>query len=182
MTDTASPDPARYPRTIRILHWVVVALVSLQYLSGSGMEEAFPERVSVGSPTPGAAVAHALVGLSILLVMIWRLKTRWESDVPPPPSDEPRWLQRISRGTHYAFYIVLIGMPLAGATALLTKSEAIAEVHALTSWLLLALVVAHVAGAIWHISKGDGIIHRVTESAFTGRNQAERDKRSAAPE
>ena len=164
MTDTAPSEPERYPQTIRMLHWLVVALVALQFISGSGMEEAFPERVSFDAPTPGAAVAHALVGLSILAAMAWRLNIRWNADVPPPPSDEPPWLQRISRGTHYAFYILLIGMPLAGATAALTGSETVGAIHAATSWLLLALIVAHIAGAVWHMSKRDGIIHRMIGS------------------
>ena len=182
MTDTAPPEPARYPQTIRTLHWVVVGLVTLQFISGSGMEDAFPESVSFDAPTPGAAVAHALVGLSILLAMLWRLNIRWNSKVPPPPSNEPPWLQRISRGTHYAFYIVLIGMPLAGANAALTGSEAVGAIHALTSWLLLALIVAHVAGAVWHMSKRDGIIQRLLGTTGIDRTRARRESGSAAKE
>lgn len=161
MSDPVHADPARYRRTIRALHWLVVGLVILQFLSGGGMAQVFPERLSTDTATPAVAVAHALVGLSILMAMIWRLVTRWQSQVPPPPANEPRWVQRISRGTHYAFYIVLIAMPLVGATALLTGSQSAGAIHALTSWVLLALIFAHVAGASWHVVRRDGVIRRI---------------------
>lgn len=162
MTDTAETRPAHYPQSIRAAHWIVVGLVTLQFFTGGGMDNAFPESLSVDVPAPGAAVGHALVGLSILVVMLWRLTTRLRVSVPPPPSDEPRWLQFISRGTHWAFYILLIGMPLAGATAVATGSEAVGELHKATSWLLLVLVLIHIAGAFWHITMGDGVMHRIS--------------------
>lgn len=162
MTETAEQRPAHYPQSIRAAHWIVVALVTLQFLTGGGMDSAFPESLSVTVPAPFAAVLHVLSGLSILAVMLWRLTVRLRAKVPPPPADEPRWLQYISRGTHYAFYILLIGMPLAGLTAVATGSETVGELHKATSWLLLALVLAHIAGAFWHITMGDGVMHRIS--------------------
>ena len=75
--------------------------------------------------------------------------------------NEPEVLQKISRGNHLAFYVVLIAMPIAGILAVLTGWGAIATIHAWTSKLLLLLIAAHLAGAIWHMFKEDGVVSRM---------------------
>ena len=64
---------------------------------------------------------------------------------------EPRKIQYISRGNHWAFYVVLIAMPIVGLSAVLTLAPTLGAIHSWTSWLLLALIAAHFAGAVWHM-------------------------------
>lgn len=162
MTETAAtPHIERYPQAIRVAHWMIVGLVVFQFFTGGGMEQTFKDGQSVTSEDAGTALVHALLGSMILITMLWRLAVRLRSPVPPPPETEPDTLQKVSRGVHYAFYAILIGMPLAGALALLTGSEVVATVHGWTSWLLLILAIAHIAGAMWHLSKRDGVVQRM---------------------
>ena len=68
----------------------------------------------------------------------------------------------MSRSVHYAFYALLIGMPLFGMAALWLKWGVLGALHAWASYALLALIVAHVAGGLWHgLVKRDGVARRI---------------------
>ena len=148
-----------------LAHWLVALLVLFQYFTGEGMAAAFDAMVETGTrAASGTAVVHGLFGLTILGLMVWRLTMRRTKGTPPPPETEPGAVRMLSRGVHYAFYVVLIGMPLAGLAAILTGSEALATAHEWASKLLIALALLHVAGAVWHLTKGDGVVHRMIRS------------------
>lgn len=154
--------PAVYSQSQMLAHWLIAFLVLFQFLSGGFMEAAFAVSLRGEGPTvSGITFVHGGLGLAILGVMIWRLTMRRRHGTPPPPDTEPRPLQFVSRGVHYAFYVILIAMPLAGLAAVVTRSEAIADTHALASKLLLLLAALHVVGALWHLSKRDGVVHRM---------------------
>ncbi len=160
MTDTSRPTV--YSTNQMIAHWLVAFLIVFQFLSSGGMVGAFDASVEEGaSILSGPAIVHGGIGLAIFGVMIWRLTLRLRHGTPPPPETEATVVQYLSRGVHYAFYITLLAMPLAGLSALLSGSEAIATAHALASKLLIALAVLHIAGALWHLTKGDGVVHRM---------------------
>ena len=126
------------------------------------MEQAFAATVESGRRViTGGGLVHGLFGLTILGLMLWRLTMRRRLGTPPPPDTEPSAIQYLSRGTHYAFYVVLIAMPLAGLTAILTGVEWIATAHEWAALVLIVLAVLHVSGALWHLSKGDGVVHRM---------------------
>ncbi|UWQ22298.1 cytochrome b [Jannaschia sp. W003] len=153
----------RYHTAQITAHWTIVFLVAFQFLTGiSGMSAAYEAGVAAGElPPAGIIWVHGMLGTTILLVMLGRLALRRQHGAPPPPDTEPDWLQKISRGVHYAFYVFLIAMPLAGMGALWLKQGWLGALHALSAWILLALIVAHIAGALWHASKRDGVIGRI---------------------
>ncbi|KAF0676891.1 cytochrome b [Profundibacterium mesophilum] len=159
MSSSAVPYP--YHNAQMAMHWLVVTLVAVQYLTGPAMQMTFDKGLYSYDTNGGTAIVHALIGSSILIAMIARLVLRRRHAVPPPPDTEPEMIQKISRGTHYAFYVILIGMPLAGMLAVLTGSQLIAAVHGWTSLLLLLLIAAHFAGAMWHLFKRDGVVNRM---------------------
>ena len=98
-----------------------------------------------------------------------------------------RWL---SRATHWAFYAILILLPVLGWTAasgygatpsilgliplpaLIARdkptAEAVGGVHGTLAWVLLAIIALHIAGALYHgLIKRDGVAQRM--SPFAGR-------------
>jgi cytochrome b561 len=112
--------------------------------------------------------------------------------MPPAPADLSPGLRILARATHWAFYLVLILLPLMGWLAanaygstprllgliplpkLLGPNQAAAEtiggVHKVLATLLLALITAHVSGALYHaLVKRDGVIWRM----LPGRAQAQ---------
>ncbi|SPJ24489.1 cytochrome b [Palleronia abyssalis] len=143
------------------LHWLVVGLVAFQFFTGGGMASAFEQGLSLEAGATGTAVVHGVIGTSILIAMLGRIAVRRRYGAPAPPRTEPSWLQKISRGNHILFYVVLIGMPLAGLLAVLTGSHLVAQVHAITSKVLLALIAAHILGAVRHLTKRDGVVGRM---------------------
>jgi cytochrome b561 len=158
-------DRKTYPRSIVILHWTIVVLILGQLLTADGMEEFFrgpAERgVSPGFPGGGAALIHACIGASILILVIARFIIRMSSHIPPPPSDLPKWLQALSRATHYALYATLVALPLSGVTALLIAPAA-GEVHEALKNVLYVLAGAHVLGALTHLLiLRDGVVGRI---------------------
>jgi cytochrome b561 len=155
MADTAD-RPAVYSSNQMLAHWVVVSLVLFQFAQGWTMERAF-----WAGAANGGAIVHGITGTFILGFMLWRVVLRRRHGAPPPPKTEPSWLQKISRGTHFAFYGLLIGMPLFGIAAVLTGIGILATVHGIAAWVLLALAALHLSGALWHAFKGDGVVRRM---------------------
>lgn len=148
--------PAVYSSKQMLAHWIVVFLVIFQYLTGGAMEAAFWDEARTGG-----AIVHGLLGLTILAFMLWRVYLRANHGAPPPPDTEPGAIQTLSRSVHYAFYTILIAMPVFGLAAVLTGIGILATAHGIAAWALLALAVLHVAGAAWHGVKGDGVVHRM---------------------
>ena len=176
MTDATDryKDPAHregfYHPTQITVHWMIVFLVLFQFLSGGGMEEAFDgAREGTALGLSGTAWVHGLIGTSIGLLMLFRLWARRAHPIPPPPESEPHALQYVSRGVHYAFYALLIGLPVLGLLAVLTGIGPLAGLHALGAWVLLILVVLHFAGAMWHAFRRDGVVKRMLRQDPAGQ-------------
>lgn len=56
---------------------------------------------------------HKSFGITVLLLSLVRVG--WRLANPPPPAPPmPRWQRLASQGVHWAFYGIMIGMPLSG--------------------------------------------------------------------
>lgn len=147
---TAMPATG-YTRTQIRLHWAVVVLVALQFIFHEGIAEAFDRGLEAGQMTlTGPAVAHMAAGSLILLLAFWRLNLRREQGTPPPPAGEPDWAKLAAKATHWAFYALLILLPITGAAAWGGQSEAAGAAHEVMRALLFFLVLAHIGAVIVH--------------------------------
>ena len=173
---SASRLGARYDAVAQAFHWTLAALIVAQFVT---------EWIPDGWANEDALASwHISIGPSILVLMLLRLLWRLTHRPPPPPADLPPGLRVLSRATHWAFYVILIVLPLLGwvaasgfgATprlfgliplpALIAKdkptAEAVGDVHGAVAWLLLAVLALHVAGALYHVAvKRDGVIRRM---------------------
>jgi cytochrome b561 len=117
---------------------------------------------------------HAALGYDLLALLIVRLLWRWMNAVPALPADLRPWERRAAELSHVALYglmfaATLTGWALAGTfrspmTADLlgiripglvasqdrTLHDVFEKSHEILSYLLAALVVVHIAGALWH--------------------------------
>ena len=178
VADLAQP----YTATARLFHWLIVALLVAQVSIALVLPALLPA-------TAAAALSawHLSVGSTILFVMLLRLGWRLTHAPPPPPVDLSPPLRLLSRATHWAFYVILIVLPVLGWTAasaygatvrlfgliplpaLVASNERlggrIGEVHGAVAMVLLALITLHVAGALYHtLVKRDGVIRRILPS------------------
>jgi len=178
----ATQPVARYTRTAVILHWLVAAVVLAQFSWGWLMQE-------IAKSPPGqradAFNVHKSVGLCLLALMLIRLGWRIAHRPPALPA-LPAWQARLARTTHVALYAALIVMPVAGYLGSVWSGypvkwfgltlpawgrsapalkEAMSALHYATSWVLLALVALHVAGALHHALRRDGVLQRMAFSS-----------------
>jgi cytochrome b561 len=160
-----------YPRQIRILHWLILGLVIVQWITASWMEEFFrrAKDLELGTlPDTLGASLHALFGASILLLMLARLILRFKLGTPRPPSDAPRALQNLALANHLAFYLVLVLLPLTGVASLFFARD-FAAAHVTLKTLLLVLIGLHVAGVLYHMLwLKDGLLWRMLRIGRSG--------------
>lgn len=142
--------PAAYSRTQIALHWIIAAIVAYQILFSEGIEGLWRDRMTGAIPNEASPTPHAIAGLLILVLMIWRVALRLRRGAPPLPPGENPALAMVSKVTHGLFYLLLIGMPVSGAVAWFGGFELPAELHGAAGNLLILLIVLHVAAALAH--------------------------------
>lgn len=140
-----------YSRAQIGLHWIVAILILVQIVFEDSIGEAWEIIEDGGAATYGSgALLHIGVGITVLLLALWRLSLRSARGVPPPPETEPPLLRTAAHLGHLALYALMILMPVSGLVAWFGGVEAAAEVHQLMKPALIVLVVIHVAATIWH--------------------------------
>ena len=169
-----------YTPTAKLLHWLVVLLLIIQYSIGWTMPH-------IGRNTvPETFInLHFSVGVVILLVLIARLLWRWTHPEPAPHDGLPPWQVWSARVVHYLLYVLLLIIPLLGwANAsfrgfdvslfgFVTIPKLVAaqapgfawtgDVHSLLSnFVLLAVAGLHFAAALYHaLIRKDGVLGRM---------------------
>lgn len=153
----------RYPVPIQILHWLVVALVLAQVISSDWMEDWFdgPRVADAAAPLSSGALVHAITGAAILVLMGARFVARFSWGTPPAPGDLPVGLRVLSRLNHFAFYLLLVALPLTGLMAVFF-APAVAWTHSVLTIALYAVLALHVAAVAWHmLVLRDGLLWRM---------------------
>ena len=169
------------------LHWIIVGLVLIQYFTKIVSPGSFP-----GVSERSLNAWHLAVGPTILLLMLVRLAWRLTHPTPPAPTDIAKPLQLLSRATHWAFYALLIILPILGWVSasgygahptilglvelpqIAAKSKSVGEtwgdLHGTLAWVVLAVIGLHICGAIYHaVAKEDGVFQRMLPVGGTDR-------------
>nr|WP_240733953.1 cytochrome b [Dyella soli] len=115
--------------------------------------------------------AHRDCGLSILVLTVCRLGYRFRLGRLPPTARMPRLQHLAASATHAAMYLLLLAQPVIGWAMssaadkpphlfgfslpyLVAPDEDLADRlaiwHADVAWVLLSLIVMHIAAALWH--------------------------------
>lgn len=127
-------EGVRYPAAAMALHWLIAIGVIAQWRIAVAGENAATEEA-------GRAIMsnHFSLGVVLLALALARLAVKMFRPNPPLAAHLPAWERWLARITHTLFYILLIGMPLAGWFAM-SKYGSGVEVFGLFS--LPALPVA----------------------------------------
>ena len=100
----------RYTTVAIVIHWLIAAAIVFQIILGWRMGDG-PK----GSPTTFALVQlHKSIGITILLLSLFRLAWKLTHRSPPPPPGQPAWERTASHIVHWGFYVIMIGLPLTG--------------------------------------------------------------------
>ncbi len=167
-----------YGATAKFFHWTIVGLLSFQYLLGWLMPD-----IKRGM-TPGTAMSvHLSVGISILALGCARYLWRLAHPVQPAP-ELSLWQRVIAEGVHLLLYGLLLVTTASGwvfasmrgwtiwlfgivplPSLVAEGSEigrAIGRLHGTLSWVLLAVIAAHVGAALLHaLWYRDGVMRRM---------------------
>jgi cytochrome b561 len=135
------------------LHWLIAALLVFNsFFSGDSMKHAWRSyrRDSDASGLSGLAPQlHLWVGVAILAFAIWRIFLRNTRGVPEAPAEESAILRLAAHGTHILLYVLMLAMPLTGIAIYYLGIGALGDIHELLRLPLIALVLLHVAGALY---------------------------------
>ena len=176
---------SRYTRVAVVLHWVIAIVVLLQVPLGWWMQE-IPKQ----PPGPRAEMfnLHKSIGLTVLALMILRLAWRL-GHTPPALPPMPRWQAIAAKCTHWALYILVVGMPLTGYLGSVYSGfpvkffgmtlpawgvkdpqlkEWMGSAHLFLSWALLAAFALHILGVIKHaVIDRDQLLTRMGIKSWT---------------
>jgi cytochrome b561 len=143
-------------------HWSIVVLVVTNWLVGHGMEEVYQKREAGEYFSQwGPAFVHIALGMAILGTMIARLITRIQRPVETAGDTKHHIMKVLAWINHWAFYAVLISMPILGALAWFLAWNWAAALHSFLAWLLPFLILVHVGGAVVHLVLGENVFRRM---------------------
>ncbi|MBN8831361.1 MAG: YceI family protein [Sphingomonadales bacterium] len=163
---SVSRNMSRYSSVAIALHWVLALLLFFQLALGWRLEEL------EGLPQFAAYQLHKTVGISILVLSLVRLAIRIGRP-RPAPLPQPTLLAFLAEAVHWLLYVVMIGGPITGWIIVSTARIKVPTLlfgsipwphlpvgagwngpaeaaHSLIGWMLVGLVVLHVAGALKH--------------------------------
>jgi len=160
----AQDRPDRYSSVAIWFHWTIALLIILNLAVGL-LHDSIPAlRSWMG--------AHKALGLAILALTVARIAWRLAHRPPPLPLRTPMWERVLAHGSHTLLYVLMLALPVTGwlmvsggkpggidwfglfAVPNLPVSKATGhfghEAHELLGWVMLALVVLHIAAALRH--------------------------------
>lgn len=188
----------RYTLTAQALHWATAGFV-FAVLPLGWVAESLP----TGAERSTVFVLHRSVGLTILLLIAFRLAWRARHPAPPEQDGTGRVMAALGWASQWLLYFIFFAMPVTGYLmsgngkpvsyfGLLSlpgfpKNDALdggAKVlHLAGQWAVYALVSLHIAATAWHVAvRRDGLLsrmlplqhlHRVAPVAVTATGQAE---------
>lgn len=182
----------RWGPVSQALHWAIALLVLLMGTIGLTLDELprSPDWFWVYD-------LHKSTGLLVLGLVVLRLAWRLYAGAPPPVPGLPR-LQRIAAGvTHWLLYMLVLAMPVSGwlydsasglrplrwygqfaVPKLVAPDEGLADtlhdLHETLFMLLVAVVLLHVAAALWHhVFRGDATLARMLPRGWVREGSAD---------
>jgi cytochrome b561 len=192
--------PTRYDAVAMTLHWVIAALLLLD----------FALAISFSQFNPGDALylrsaydLHMAFGLCVLLLSLLRVAWRLTHHHPPLP-DMALALRVLARVSHVLLYVFIVAAPLTGWLVLSLRHQAttvfglfswkwptlpavttmarperqfwhdlLLPLHTRLSYVGMCLVAVHVAAALYHyFGRRDDVLLRMLPRAFVGARRA----------
>ena len=166
----------------RLLHWLMAFCILAMLFIGVGM-------VSTVTPKYLTLVSiHKPLGIAILVLALIRLALRLRDRAPPLPVDLPAPMKLAAHLSHYAFYVLMIAMPLIGwgmlsaagypvvlfggvhLPAILPQNPTLHSVlwtaHATLAFAFFALILTHIAAALFHgLVRRDGVFEAMASGS-----------------
>jgi cytochrome b561 len=186
----------RFTPLQRLLHWLMAACILAMLFIGVGMvSTVMPQYLTLVS-------IHKPLGIAILTLALIRLALRLRYGAPPLPADLPEPMKLAAQVSHYAFYALMISMPLIGwgmmsaaaypvvlfegwhLPAILPQSDSLHtllwDAHFYLAFAFFALILLHVAAALFHaLVRRDGVFETMAPAVTYGEVAPAKEGRHA---
>ena len=140
------------------LHWIMVVLIPLAWLSSGGAEEAWDGMEKGVAP---GFVPHIAFGMAISVLAILRLVVRLKRGAPAAPGAPGSLLVRAAEWGHWLIYLLMIAVPLGGMSVWFGGMDN-GDIHGLFANVLMIVLLGHALMALYHqyVLK-DGLLRRM---------------------
>jgi cytochrome b561 len=153
----------------KLLHWIGAAAILILLVHGWWMTHLVPRPDRIAN-----YAWHSALGFDALALMVLRLLWRWANPVPAQPAESKPWERLAAWLSHAGLYVLIFVASVTGwavantARTPITKDlfgfsvpmivgtidpsirALIEETHMVLAYVLAALVVVHIAGALRH--------------------------------
>jgi cytochrome b561 len=158
-------DLEKYPKSMRITHWLSAVLILGMLPLGwymTSLNDSNPNQMKLFN-------LHQSVGVCILVLALGRILIKLKTPHPELPSDLSIWEKRLAQGIHSFLYILLIIMPISGILMTLLSgyqvpffffefpngltenrvlSKTFEKLHGVLAYGLATLIIMHLAGLL----------------------------------
>lgn len=175
----ARHELTRYSAPLRAIHWLTAIVILVGWPLGYVLED-LPD----GAIQNFGYDFHRSLGTLVLALAILRVVARFAFGAPRPLAGMPQWQVAASKAAHWALYVLLFAVPIAGWAAtsafgaemsvfglfvlppLVAKDRALAdtlfEIHEILAFALAAVFLVHAGAALYHrFVKRDGVLARM---------------------
>jgi cytochrome b561 len=179
----------RFTPLQRTLHWLMAVCIVAMLFIGVGMAS------TVAHVYLRLVHIHETLGIAIFILALIRLVVRLRSGAPPLPADLPAPMKLAAYLSHYALYAFMIALPLIGWAMLsaarypvvlwpgvwlprivpqsATLHTALWNAHFTLAFLFFALILMHLAAALFHaLIRRDGVFGSMASLSTTGTEAA----------
>lgn len=161
------------------MHWLIALFIIGLIFLGFWMGD-----LPKGTPARGYYFnLHKSLGVIAGVLILLRAAWRAFKGAPPLPLNTPAWQERLAKLSHGLLYLFMIVQPVTGYLgSAFTKygvkvfgvplprwapdnpavRGVLNEIHEFSAYVLTALVILHVLGALWHLIRRDGVFSRMT--------------------
>ena len=157
-----------YGAISRLLHWgmAVIIIVSIAAVE---LHDFFPKNSATRN---GMMMAHFQIGMLVFLLIWMRLAAMFTDKVPPITPAPPQLQHVAAKLMHLALYATMIALPVLGVLMVQAGDHSLAflgavqlpsfigvdkelskqlhGIHEVIGNVMIGLIVAHVAAAVWH--------------------------------
>jgi cytochrome b561 len=167
----------KYSTSIRVLHWLMLALIAVTFVLGVVM-------VAFKETQPWSLYnLHKSLGVTVFLLVWLRLLLRWQQPTPAHPDFLIPLQQYVAKGLVVLLYMSMIIVPMSGYAMSNLNGHAVkwfgislpnvlpeisslghssSELHESLAYIFLGIVAVHVAAVILHHIRGEDVLKRIT--------------------
>ena len=174
-----NPSLQRYTGVAIALHWLIAVAILGTFLLGQYMTnlQLSPAKLKLYS-------YHKWIGVTIFLLVLFRIAWRLAHRPPLPPASMPAWQHSAASIAHFFLYALTLAIPVSGwlmssasgfqvvylgvipIPDLLAKSKDAAQqlkqLHEALNWLMVLVVAMHIAAALkHHVIDRDDVLRRM---------------------